>query len=67
MLWLAALMVTCTLCMPVPPGLVALTVTLNAPAAIAVPEINPVAVLTLTPAPSPVAPNDAGELVAVIW
>jgi hypothetical protein len=47
--------------------LVALTVTLEVPAPVGVPEIKPELVLTLRPAGSPVAPKLVGELVAVIW
>ena len=39
----------------VPPLLVALSVTVEVPAAVGVPEINPVAVLTVSPAGNPVA------------
>ena len=67
MLWLAALMVTCTPCIPVPPGLVALTLTLNTPAAVGVPLIWPLLVLTFNPPARPLAPKLAGELAAVIW
>ena len=52
---------------PVPPALVALMVTLEVPAAVGVPEINPVVVLTLKPAGSPVALKLVGLLLAVIW
>ena len=41
---------------PVPPLLVALSVTVELPAAVGVPEITPVEVLTDKPAGSPVAP-----------
>ena len=42
--------------LPVPPLLVALSVTLDVPAADGVPEITPVVVLTVSPAGSPLAP-----------
>ena len=42
--------------LPVPPLLVALTVTVEIPAAVGVPEINPVPLLTVSPAGNPVAP-----------
>jgi len=41
---------------PVPPLLVALKVTVEVPVAVGVPEITPVAVLSVRPAGSPVAP-----------
>jgi hypothetical protein len=41
---------------PVPPLLVALNVTVEVPAAVGVPEINPVAVFTASPEGNPVAP-----------
>ena len=52
---------------PVPPVLVALKVTLVAPAVVGVPEINPVFVFTDSPAGRPVALKLIGLLVAVIW
>jgi hypothetical protein len=42
--------------LPVPPLLVALTVTLEIPAPVGVPEIDPVVPLTVSPAGKPVAP-----------
>ena len=42
--------------LPVPPAFVALSVTVEVPAAVGVPEINPVAVFTVSPAGKPVAP-----------
>jgi hypothetical protein len=42
--------------LPVPPLLVALTVTVEVAAAVGVPEINPVVLLTVNPAGNPVAP-----------
>jgi hypothetical protein len=52
--------------LPVPPLLVALSVTLEVPAAAGVPEIKPDAVLTVRPLGSPDAPKLVGELVAAI-
>ena len=49
-------MVSVTVALPVPPLLVALTVTLEVPEEVGVPEINPLVVLTDNPAGSPVAP-----------
>ena len=51
---------------PVPVALVALNVTLDVPAAVGVPEMTPVAVLTESPAGNPVALKLVGLLVAVI-
>ena len=59
-------MVRVSVAFPVPPLLVALSVTVEVPAVVGVPEINPVAVLTETPAGRPVAPKLVGELEAVI-
>ena len=59
-------MVRVRVALPVPPLLVALKVTVEVPAAVGVPEINPVVVLTETPAGKPVAPKLVGELDAVI-
>jgi len=42
-------------------------VQLEIPAAVGVPEIIPVEVLTLRPAGRPVAAKDVGELDAAIW
>jgi hypothetical protein len=50
---------------PVPPAFVALTVALKDPALLGVPEINPVAALTLRPAGNPDAPKLVGLLLAV--
>jgi len=61
------LMVKVSVALPVPPALVALIVTLNVPAVVGVPEINPVLVSTVKPAGSPVALKLVGLLVAVIW
>ena len=60
------LMVKVNVALPVPPELVALIVTVYVPAVVAVPEINPVLVLTVNPAGSPVALKLVGLLVAVI-
>jgi hypothetical protein len=51
---------------PVPPVLVALSVTAEVPAVAGVPEINPAA-LTDKPEGNPAAPRLVGELEAVIW
>jgi hypothetical protein len=48
--------VSVSVALPVPAMLVALTVTAEVPAAVGVPEINPVALLTVNPAGNPVAP-----------
>ena len=52
----AGLMVNVRLAPPVPPLLVALSVTVDVPAAVGVPEINPVELLNDRPAGNPVAP-----------
>ena len=52
---------------PVPPELVALTVAVEFPAVVGVPEIRPVVAFTLKPAGKPDAPNEAGLLLAAIW
>jgi hypothetical protein len=52
--------------LPVPPLLLALSVTPEFPAPVGVPEIKPEAVLTVRPAGNPDAPKLVGELVAVI-
>ena len=53
--------------LPVPPLLVALSVTLEVPAApVGVPEIKPETVFTVRPLGNPDAPKLVGELVAVI-
>ena len=51
---------------PVPPALVAPTVTADVAAVVGVPEINPVAVLIVSPAGNPVALYDVAPPVAVI-
>jgi hypothetical protein len=60
------LMVNVRVLVPVPPALVALTVTDEVPAVVGVPEITPVPVLTLNPPGNPVAPKLVGLLLAVI-
>ena len=52
----AAEMLSVRVALPVPELLVALRVTLEVAAVVGVPEINPVAVLTVKPAGNPVAP-----------
>jgi hypothetical protein len=52
----ATAMVSVRVAFPVPPLLVALSVTVEVPAAVGVPEINPVALFTVSPAGNPVAP-----------
>jgi hypothetical protein len=49
-------MVNVRLALPVPPLLLAPSVTVDGPAVVGVPEINPDALLTDNPAGSPVAP-----------
>jgi hypothetical protein len=51
---------------PVPVLLVALSVTVEVPAAVGVPDINPLVLLTERPAGKPVAPKLVGVFVAVI-
>jgi hypothetical protein len=52
---------------PVPPLLVALSVTVQTPAPLGVPEIKPEAVFTVRPAGNPDAPKLVGKLAAIIW
>jgi len=52
----AGMIVMVRLAFPVPPPLVALSVTVDAPAVVGVPEINPVVLFTDNPAGNPVAP-----------
>ena len=52
----ATVMVSVRVALPVPPLLVALRVTVDVPAAVGVPEINPVPLFTVNPAGNPVAP-----------
>jgi len=50
------LIVKVTVCEPVPPAFVAVTVAVDVPAVVGVPVIAPVVVLTVRPAGSPLAP-----------
>ena len=59
-------MVKANVAEPVPFAFVALNVTLDVPAAVGVPEMTPVVVLTESPAGSPVALKLVGLLLAVI-
>jgi hypothetical protein len=52
--------------LPVPPLLVALSITLEVPTPVGVPEIKPEVVFTVRPAGNPDAPKLVGELEAVI-
>jgi len=52
----AALIVSVRLAFPLPPLFVALSVTVEVPAVVGIPEINPLVLLTDSPAGSPVAP-----------
>jgi hypothetical protein len=52
----ATAIVTVRVALPVPPAFVALSVTVEVPAAVGVPEITPVAVFTIRPVGNPVAP-----------
>ena len=52
----AGLTVSVKVALPVPPAFVALSVTVVVPAVVGVPEINPVVLLTDSPAGNPVAP-----------
>ena len=60
------LIVSTSVAEPVPPAFVALIVTFDVPAAVGVPEIAPVAVLTVSPAGRPVALKLVGLFAAVI-
>jgi hypothetical protein len=62
----AGLIVMTSVALPVPPALVALIVTLDVPAVVGVPEINPVLVFTDKPPGNPVALKLVGLFVAVI-
>src|SRR2546427_12983389 len=57
----AGVIVTASVWVPVPPTLVALRVTVEAPAVVGVPERSPVAALSARPAGNPVAPKSAEE------
>jgi hypothetical protein len=59
--------VTLKVAVAVPPAFVAPRVTLLVPAVVGVPEINPVVVFTLRPVGSPLALNEDGLFVALIW
>ena len=59
-------MVNVRLALPVPPLLVAVSVTVDVAAAVGVPEINPEVLLTDNPAGNPVAPKLVGVLLAAI-
>ena len=52
---------------PFPPEFVAVTVAVEVPAVVGVPEISPVKVLTDSPGGNPVAPKLVGLFEAVIW
>ena len=52
----AAAMERVKVALPVPPMLTALSVTVEVAAAVGVPEISPVVLLTVSPAGNPVAP-----------
>jgi hypothetical protein len=52
----AGLMVSASVALPVPPLLVALSVTVDVPAVVGVPEINPDVLFTDKPAGNPAAP-----------
>jgi len=56
------LIVKVSVAVPVPLAFVALIVTLYVPAAVGVPEIKPVFVLTVRPAGRPVAPQPPGGM-----
>ena len=62
----SALIVKDNVADPVPAELVALNATLDVPAAVGVPEMTPVVVLTESPAGNPVALKLVGLLLAVI-
>ena len=53
---MAAAIVSVSVALPVPPLFVALSVTVELPAELGVPEINPLVVFTDSPAGNPVAP-----------
>jgi hypothetical protein len=62
-----AVTVSVRVAVPVPAVFVALSVIVETPPAVGVPEIRPVVVFTVRPAGSPVAPKLVGLLLAVIW
>jgi len=59
--------VSVSVAVPVPAMFVALSVIVETPPVVGVPEINPVVVFTVRPAGSPVARKLVGELLAVLW
>ena len=63
---MAGLIVTASVWVPVPPALVALRVTVEAPALVGVPAMSPLVALSARPAGSPVASKLVGLFVAVI-
>src|SRR3989454_12671399 len=63
----AGVIVTASVWVPVPPALVALRVTVEAPAVVGVPERSPVVALSARPAGNPVAPKLVGLFVAGLW
>ena len=60
------LIVSVRVLIPVPPALVAFKDMLKVPEEVGIPEIKPLAVLTVSPAGRPVASKLVGLLVAVI-
>jgi len=62
----AAAMVSVNVALPVPPVFDALIVAVDVPAAVGVPEINPVPLFTVSPPGNPVAAKLVGMLLAVI-
>ena len=60
-------MVTTSDWVAVPAALLAANATLVAAASVGVPEISPLVVFTESPAGNPVAPNEVGTPLAVIW
>ena len=61
-----AVTVMVSVCVAVPPPLVAVIVAMKVPVTDGMPLITPVLVLTASPAGKPLAPKLVGELVAVI-
>jgi hypothetical protein len=62
----AGAMVSVRVAVPDPAAFVALTVTVDVPAAVGVPEMRPVPLFTDRPVGNPVAPKPVGAFVAVI-
>jgi hypothetical protein len=62
-----AVTVSVSVAVPVPALFVALSVMVETPPAVGVPEIRPVVVFTVRPAGRLVAPKLVGVLLAVIW